>query len=68
MNEKNDFIAFVCPHCQQEIESPRDLAGQKAECPSCGGMVMVPSASEAPTPAQLEAMKSRTIRIELPDL
>ena len=67
-SEKEDFIAFVCPGCHQEIEAPGDLVAQQVECPACGAKLVVPAPEEAPTPAQLHAMKSRTIRIELPDL
>lgn len=68
-NEENErFVAFICSVCHQEIEAPTTLAGQQVECPACGAKIMVPTPEQAPTQAQLDAMKSRTIRIELPDL
>jgi len=68
MPSEKAFIAFICPQCQQEIEASDDMAGQQVECPACGARLTVPTREQAPTPAQLNAMKSRTIRIELPDL
>ncbi len=74
------FISFVCPVCRQEIEAPANMAQQETECPTCAGLIQVPAISEpgtlwytpivnknGPSKAQVEAMKSRTIRIELPD-
>jgi len=74
MSEENAFIPFVCPSCRQEIEASRDMIGQPTECPACGVKLVVPAEPAAPaadatsTPEQLEAMKSRTIRIELGDI
>ncbi len=78
--EETTFISFICEACNQEIEAPADLAGRETECPACGVTLTVPYVStpgtlwggplentSGPTPAQAEAMKSRTIRIELPD-
>ena len=71
------FVSFLCKSCGQEIEAPIDMAGSQDECPSCGAGIMVPYMSEAGTTqalidaaapaAALEAAKSRTLRIELPD-
>jgi predicted amidophosphoribosyltransferase len=78
--EETVFLSFICPSCKQEIEAPADLAGQETECPTCAAPIHVPNESEpgtlwaaqpaaqpALTPAQIQAMKSRTIRIELDD-
>ncbi|MBR4653193.1 MAG: hypothetical protein IKO72_07515 [Kiritimatiellae bacterium] len=68
-NAKNEeFVAFICSNCHQEIEAPLATVGQQVECPACGTKLVVPSPDQAPTQAQLDAMKSRTIRIELSDL
>ena len=70
MADENNFVSFVCASCRQELEASRDLVGQTVECPACGARFVV-APSEAPstaTQAQLDAMKSRTIRIELGDL
>lgn len=77
--EEIAFLSFVCPACRQEIEAPADMANQETECPACAALIQVPAASSpgtlwadpaktaGPTQAQADAMKSRTIRIELPD-
>jgi len=83
MNAHDDetvFLSFICPACRQEIEAPADMAEQETECPTCASLIHVPSGSEpgtlwgeplakktGPSKEQVEAMKSRTIRIELPD-
>jgi len=74
------FISFRCVSCGQEIEAHADMADTASECPACGNPIRVPDASEDGTlwgrpesdrepydAAQTEAMKSRTIRIELSD-
>ncbi len=74
------FISFICEACNQEIEASADMAGKETECPACGISLTVPYISTpgtlwggpltdktGPSQAQKEAMKSRTIRIELPD-
>ena len=71
MADENNFISFVCSSCKQELEAPRDLVGQTVECPACGTHLVVaprPAQQQASSQAQLDAMKSRTIRIELGDL
>lgn len=70
-------VSFICKSCQQEIEAPSDMAGATADCPSCGMTFEVPFFSEEGTIHALAAdkqtsdlvaaMKSRTIRIEVPD-
>jgi hypothetical protein len=40
-------MTFKCAKCGQELEVPRDAAGQQAECPECGAGI------EVPTPAAL---------------
>ena len=73
------LISFFCKNCRQEIEAPADLAGQPAECPACGMTFEVPFFSDpgtlhgsdldshSPNTKEVEEMKSRTIRIEVPD-
>ncbi len=78
--DETAFLSFICPVCHQEIEAPINIANQETECPTCAALINVPGVSEPGTmwggPAapnrnsskeQIEAMKSRTIRIELPD-
>ena len=71
------MVSFRCPQCRQEIEASQDMVGEAAQCPNCGMMLVVPrtseegtlhsSAGEAADPRQLTAMKSRTMRIDMPD-
>lgn len=74
MADENSFVSFVCVSCRQELEAPRDLIGQTVECPSCGARLVVmppdddPAAANSASQAQIDAQKSRTIRIELGDL
>ncbi len=70
MSEQNmasggGFVTFTCASCRQEIEAPQGLAGQSVECPACGARLVVTSSGQA---VSADAMKSRTIRIELSDL
>ena len=72
------FTSFLCDHCHTEIEATLDLIGQETECPACGAKIVVPSAEvndgvvrHGPgdnDKARTQALKSRTIRIELGDL
>ena len=73
MADEISFVSFVCSACAQELEAPSDTVGQTVECPACGAHILVAPpapapAQQSPTQAQLDAMKSRTIRIELSDL
>ena len=69
MADENNFVSFVCASCRQELEVPRDRVGQTVECPSCGArFVGAAATATTATQAQLDAMKSRTIRIELGDI
>ena len=78
--EETAFVSFICPACQQEIEAPVDMASQETECPACATLIQVPAVSDpgtlwgaplakstGPSQSQIDAMKSRTIRIEVPD-
>lgn len=68
MAEENSFVSFICTSCRQEIEAAREMVGQTVECPACGARIVVSPPEQGPTQAQMDAMKSRTIRIELSDL
>jgi len=71
------MLSFFCKNCRQEIEAPADMAGTASECPSCGISFEVPFFSDPGTlhgsdlenksASALKEMKSRTIRIEVPD-
>ena len=69
------MISFCCPHCHQEVEASSDLVGETVECPSCQSPLKVPAESmphtlhapETDDARELNAMKGRTMRIDLPD-
>lgn len=73
------MLSFFCKNCRQEIEAPADMAGSSSECPSCGVSFEVPFFSDPgtlhgsdleqkkPDENALKDMRSRTIRIEVPD-
>ena len=68
MSDEKRFVSFICTSCGQEIEAAAAMVGQTVECPACGAHLIVAPPEQTPTQAQLDAMKSRTIRIELGDL
>lgn len=68
------YSSFHCAKCHTEIQASPDMAGQSTECPACGARITIPTADTVVRhtagdfdPDTLEAMKSRTIRIELGD-
>ena len=70
------FISFRCDKCHTEIEASPDMVGQATECPACGARIVIPEQKEDGVlrhaagdddPRSIEAMKSKTIRIELGD-
>ena len=36
-------VTFNCPHCQQKIECPEEMAGTTADCPSCQNALEIPN-------------------------
>ena len=72
-----EYTSFNCSNCRTEIQATPDMIGQETECPACGAKLVIPSPSDDgivrhmagdDDPDALEAMKSRTIRIELEDI
>ncbi len=70
------FVSFRCDKCSTEIEASPDMIGQETECPACGTKIVIPEpkaddivrhTAGDDDPEAIEAMKSRTIRIELGD-
>ena len=69
------MVSFICPACKQEIEASRDMVGEKTACPNCGDPLLVPAESANNTlhgshdndPKTLQAMKGRTMRIDIGD-
>ena len=73
---QNAFVSFRCDKCSTEIEASPDMIGQETECPACGTKIVIPEpkadgvvrhTAGDDDPETIEAMKSRTIRIELGD-
>lgn len=71
------FTSFLCRHCRTEIEASPDMIGEETECPACGGRLVIPDnrddgvkrhGADDDDHASAQAMKSRTIRIDLGDL
>lgn len=77
MND-DGFTSFLCPSCSTEIEASLDMVGLETECPACGAKLKVPEANKEDgvvrhgtgddSRSRTQALKSRTIRIELGDL
>ena len=71
------FTSFVCEKCHSEIEASPDMINQEAECPACGAKLVIPDNRTEDSvlrhevgdddPDSMQAMKSRTLRIELGD-
>ena len=69
------MVSFICPSCKQEIEASRDMAGETTACPNCGEPLLVPAESTSNTlhaspnadAKTLQAMKGRTMRIDIGD-
>ena len=78
---EDGFMSFLCPSCHTEIEATLDMIGEKTECPACGATIVVPDNREESSAddgiirhgqddgakAKTQALKGRTIRIELGD-
>ena len=74
---EESFTAFLCGRCHTEIQASQDMIGQTTECPACGAQIVIPGPTADNVirhvagdddPKSIEAMKSRTIRIELEDI
>ena len=75
---KSEFTSFLCENCHIEIEASADMIGVETECPACGKKIIVPDiacddgitrhAQDEAEKTRTQAIKSRTIRIELGDL
>ena len=71
------FTDFLCDRCHTEIQASPDMIGQETECPACGARIVIPGPTADNVvrhlagdddPKSIDAMKSRTIRIELEDI
>ena len=70
------YTRVLCTSCNTEIQASPDMVGLETECPACGARMCIPApdsdgvvrhAADDDDPETIEAMKSRTIRIELGD-
>ena len=78
---EDGFMSFLCPSCSTEIEATLDMIGERTECPACGSTIVVPDnrddipaddgiirhGQDDTAKAKTQALKGRTIRIELGD-
>jgi len=83
MVSEDGFMSFLCPSCRTEIEATLDMIGERTECPACGATITIPDNRETvpgkpgdgivrhgqddKAKARTQALKGRTIRIELGD-
>ena len=74
---ETNYTSFLCKKCQTEIQASLDMIGQETECPACGTHMIIPDIQadgvlrhgpDDADPDAVQAMKSRTIRIELEDI
>lgn len=80
LNEPEPDVNFDCPHCGQNIDAPASMVGFRVNCPTCSGLISIPSASQsksvrpaAPTGEDLAAaevddkqlLKGATVRIDI---
>lgn len=52
-------ITFNCQYCEQKIEAPEEMAGSKANCPSCQCEILIPIKGE-PFPVVVPLVPSIT--------
>ncbi|MFZ4610708.1 MAG: hypothetical protein ACOYNM_12895, partial [Gemmataceae bacterium] len=58
----NDTISMKCEHCGANLKLPSTLApGKKIKCPKCSGVILVQSASAAPSNPQKMRKKHRKL-------
>ena len=71
------YTSFTCGSCHTEIQTTLDMIGLETECPACGAKIVIPDSDDESVvrhaawdddPESLQAMKSRTIRIDLEDI
>ena len=54
-------ITIDCPHCDQHLEAPAEMAGETVECPSCNQSMVIAepeTTSASPTPPEPTASSS----------
>lgn len=45
LDEPEQDVNFDCPHCGQNIDAPASMAGFHVNCPTCSGLITIPSTS-----------------------
>jgi hypothetical protein len=53
-------INFDCPHCEQNLDAPPDMAGESIECPACEETIEIP-APPKPKAAAPQGGKKRIV-------
>jgi hypothetical protein len=43
LTAKDEGFKFLCPACNQRLEAPVEMIGEKIECPSCGVSIVIPA-------------------------
>lgn len=51
------MIRTRCPHCNEKVKAPDDLAGKKGRCPECKGVVMLFATKQSEDSPQMPAIK-----------
>jgi TM2 domain-containing membrane protein YozV len=53
-------INFDCPHCEQNIDAPADMAGDTVDCPNCEQSIQIPAPVATDRPVRKKVvMKKR---------
>ena len=47
-----DEVIFTCPHCEQSLEAPPNMAGDTLACPSCQKHMTIPTPKKTPSKAR----------------
>ena len=56
-------INFDCPHCNQNLDAPSDMAGETLECPGCQNSITIPvPQSTTPSGKKRIVLKKSSVR------
>lgn len=47
LSEPEPDVNFDCPHCGQNIDAPASMVGFHVNCPTCSGLITIPSSSQS---------------------
>lgn len=57
-------ISFLCPHCEQSLGAPSEMANEAITCPSCNKRLRVPSPTvQRKMPSERQLWSGRTSHI-----